>query len=321
MSTNAQLTPMTFDQIAPELRESIQRVPRTPVSSALGRWMARNGANLLLREKQHEGIRTEKRKIDNGITLRIYTPDTRLTDAALLWIHGGGMVIGSAKQDDLFCAETARELGMIVVSTEYRLAPEFPFPAPLNDCYGAWKWLQTSADQLMVDPSRVAIGGQSAGGGLAASLVQRIHDTGGIQPMAQWLFCPMLDDRTAAKRELDLIAHKVWDNQQNFVGWKAFLGTHPGAEQVPDYAVSARRDNLRGLPPTWIGVGDIELFFDEDRTYAERLSATGVDCTLDVVPGAPHGFENINVAGKTQLAQSYLSRARQWLGQKLAHNR
>ncbi len=225
-------------------------------------------------------------------------------------------MIGCAAQDDRFCANSARELGIVVVSPEYRLAPEFPFPDPLDDCYAAWHWFQKSAGQLNIDKTRIAVGGQSAGGGLAASLAQRLHDAGGIQPVAQWLFCPMLDDRTAARRELDAVGYRVWDNRQNRSGWRAFLRTEPGAERVPEYAVAARRPDLRGLPPAWIGVGDIELFFDEDRTYADRLSAAGVDCTLDIIPGAPHGFESF--APHTSLAQDYLSRARDWLGRRTA---
>lgn len=316
MSANTKPTRMPRSQIAPELRNTAGRMPHIPVSSALGRWFLRKATKLLDLDRQYTGVQFERRTTDSGIGLRIYTPGRDRTGAALLWIHGGGMVIGSAAQDDVFCADTARELGIVVVSTEYRLAPEFPFPAALDDCHAAWTWLQQSAEQLNIDKTRVAVGGQSAGGGLAAGLAQRIHDAGGVQPAAQWLFCPMLDDRTASRHELDTISHKVWDNRQNRFGWRAFLGAEPGADHVPAYAVPARRSDLQGLPTAWIGCGDIELFFDEDRTYAERLNRAGVACTLDVVPGAPHGFESI--ARNTKLAQDYQSRARAWLGQKLA---
>ncbi len=290
-------------------------MPRVPVSSALGRWFLRNAMTLFAREKQHDGVRIEKHMTTEGVALRVYIPTSGQIGAALLWIHGGGMLIGSAMQDDGFCADTARTLGIVVISTDYRLAPEFPFPAALDDCYAAWTWVQASAQRLNIDKTRVAIGGQSAGGGLAASLVQRIHDANGIQPVAQWLFCPMLDDRTAARHEFDVIAHKVWDNRQNRIGWNAFLGTAAGSANVPQYAVSARRDDLSGFPSAWIGVGDIELFFAEDKAYADRLNASGVNCTLDVVMGAPHGFESI--AAHTKLAQDYLSRSREWLRQQL----
>lgn len=307
---------MKLSQVAPELRSRVRMMPPLPIQSAFGRRFIRAAMKRLDREKHYEGVLLEKRTSDEGGALRVYTPHGVLTGSALLWIHGGGMVIGSAAQDDRFCAETARQLGVVVVSLEYRLAPEFPYPAALDDCSAAWTWLQQAAAQLQIDKTCVAVGGQSAGGGLAASLVQRIHDAGGVQPVAQWLFCPMLDDRTAARTELDAIKHKIWNNRLNRIGWRAFLGTEPGVETVPEYAVPARRNDLRGLPPTWIGVGDIELFFDEDRTYADRLKAAGVDCALNVVSGAPHGFESI--AARTKLAQAYVSRSREWLREKLA---
>lgn len=316
MHRDSILTPMQLCQIAPELRGSIRKLPRMPVSSRGGRWLIRAGMTLAMAGKHYDGVQIDKRATGDGVRLRICIPEVQVTNAALLWIHGGGLVTGNAAQDDAFCAGTARELGIVVVSTEYRLAPEFPYPAGLDDCSSAWVWLQETAQQLRIDPQRVAVGGQSAGGGLAASLVQRIRDTGGVQPVAQWLFCPMLDDRTAARRELDDIKHFVWDNRQNRTGWRAYLGTEPGTDNVPEYAVPARRDDLRALPWAWIGIGDIDLFFNEARVYAERLNAAGVHCALDIVPGAPHGFERI--AGNTKLAQDYLFRGRDWLRQQLA---
>ena len=313
MSNDETLSRITLSQVDPELRQQTGRVPNLPVSSALGRWMLRTLTQLFIRDKQYEGVRIEKRRINNSINLRVYTPDTKRNGAALLWIHGGGLVIGTASQDDRFCAQTARELGMVIVSTDYRLAPDFPFPAALDDCLAAWTWLQACASELGIDTKRVAIGGQSAGGGLAASLVQRIHDDGGVQPVAQWLFCPMLDDRTAARRELDSVRHFIWNNDNNRTGWQAYLGKEPGSADVPEYAVPARRVDLSDLPPAWIGVSDIELFFEENKSYAERLQAAAVACSLDIVSAAPHGFESF--AHKTKLAQDYLARSRAWLQQ------
>ena len=303
-------------EIAPELQPIVGRMPHIPVSNALSRRAVRLLTKLSSRTRQYDGVRLEKRKTANGVAIRVFFPEATRSDAALLWIHGGGLVVGTAAQDDGLCADTARTLGMIVVSTEYRLAPEHPFPAAMDDCFSAWAWLVESAQALQVNPARLAVGGESAGGGLAAALVQRIHDAGGAQPAAQWLFCPMLDDRTAARRELDAINHPIWNNRQNVVGWRCYLGVEPGAASVPAYAVPSRREDLRGLPPAWIGIGDIELFFAEAKGYADRLTAAGVACTLDVVPGAPHGFEKL--AASTRLAQEYLGRARDWLGEALA---
>ena len=132
---------------------------------------------------------------------------------------------------------------------------------------------------------------RSAGGGVAASMALRVHDAGGVQPAAQALFCPMLDDRTAAQLELDALEHRIWNNRSNRAGWTWYLGQPVGQSQVPAYAVPARRTVLAGLPPAWIAVGDIDLFYGEDRAYAERLSQAGVPCEFYPVSRAPHGFE------------------------------
>jgi acetyl esterase/lipase len=251
--------------------------------------------------------------------VRVYRPARRRSTAALLWIHGGGLIIGSAVQDDRLCAQVARDLGIVIASTEYRLAPEHPYPAALDDCLTAWTWLQGEAERLAVDSDRIALGGESAGGGLAASLAQRLHDSasdlGIAAPVAQLLFCPMLDDRTAARQDLDALDHFVWNNRLNRFGWRSYLGAEPGSASVPEYASPARRADLHGLPPAWIGYGDIELFSIEDYDYAERLRAAGVDVTTDVVTGAPHGFEAW--ASNTDLARAYVARAQSWLQQAL----
>jgi acetyl esterase/lipase len=244
-------------------------------------------------------------------SVRMYRPDAQASSAALFWIHGGGMIIGRASMDDRLCAATARELGIVVVSAEYRLAPEHPFPEPLYDCHWGWLWLQQSAASLRVDPGRVAVGGQSAGGGLAAGLVQLLADSEGPSPVAQWLFSPMLDDRTAADRHLDGADHFVWNNAKNRFGWRSYLNAEPGSPDISPYASPARRENLEGLPRTWIGVGDIDLFYDEDVAYANALSAAGVDVTTEIVPGAPHGFEAVKP--NAQISRTYVANAQQWL--------
>ncbi|MCE7795841.1 alpha/beta hydrolase [Sphingobium sufflavum] len=255
------------------------------------------------------------------VPLRIYEPWEAQADpqaglgGALLWIHGGGYVISGPAQDDAFCIAVAREQGLVVVSVDYRLAPEHPFPAPLVDCHSAWTWMQAQAVALGIDPARIAIGGQSAGGGLAAALVQQVHDEGGPQPVAQWLFCPMIDDRTAARIDLDQIGHRLWSNRNNRTGWEAYLGREPGAVDPPPYAAAARRTDLAGLPPAWIGVGTVDLFCEEDRVFADRLREADVDVTFRLVDGAPHGFESW--ASGTDIAQAYLVEARAWLYERL----
>jgi acetyl esterase/lipase len=233
----------------------------------------------------------------------------------MLYIHGGGMMIGAPQMDDGLLSNLASELDIVIVSPEYRLAPEHPYPAPLDDCQEAWQWMLDDFSQLGIDTKRIVIGGESAGGGLAAGLVLRIHDEGGQRPIAQWLFCPMLDDRTALDRSLDAVDHFVWNNKLNLAGWSSYLGKEFGTEQVSAYAAPARRVDFSGLPKAWIGVGDVELFYEEDKKYAEHLSAAGVQCELDVVAGGPHAFEGM--APDAQVSKDYLSRAKGWLKKAL----
>lgn len=241
-------------------------------------------------KKSIPGVSISEQKLDTA-RVRIYRPEGELSGAGLLWTHGGGMIIGSPVINDRECSRYAKELKLVVVSVEYRLAPKHPFPCALDDCFEAWRWMQNSAFALGIAPDRIVISGQSAGGGLAASLAQKISDEGGVQPAGQALFCPMLDDRTAARRELDDIKHRVWNNKNNRGAWAWYLGHPPGKVSVAQYAVPARREYLSGLPPTWIGVGDIDLFYEEDHLYATRLKKAKVSCHLEVVPGGPHSFE------------------------------
>jgi len=178
---------------------------------------------------------------------------------------------------------------------EYRLAPEHPYPAPLEDCYAALTWLTRLP---AVDSARVAIGGASAGGGLAAALALLARDRGEIAPILQLLAYPMLDDRSAAKPKNP--DYRLWSPSSNRFGWASYLG-----DADPQVAVPARRDDLSGLPPAWIGVGTHDLFYDEDLAYAARLTAAGVPCHVEVVPGAFHGFDLI--APKARVSQAFFA--------------
>jgi len=301
-----------IEAVDPGLRSATERMPPLNVESSFMRTVI-NAGTRLTPGKKVDGV--SRRVVRAGdVHVRVYTP-VEPSDAALLWIHGGGLVIGAAKMNDRLCGETAKRLGITVVSVEYRLAPTHPFPAAIDDCLAAWRWLIAHAARLGIDPDRVAIGGQSAGGGLAACLVQRLHDEGATVA-AQWLFCPMLDDRTAADRDHDATRHFVWNNEANRFGWSSYLGGAPGAERVPAYAVAARREDLTGLSPAWIYASDIELFHDEVGEYARRLEAAGVEVTLEIVHGAPHGFETW--LSDSPLAQNLLGSARDWLGARLS---
>lgn len=306
---------MEISRAAPELQEPLQNMSRVaiPTDRAWGRRVVQALLAVMPAGKV-EGVTIEQVRTA-GVSIRLYRPAIRRSPAALFWIHGGGLIIGRAVQNDRLCGLTARGLGILVVAVEYRKAPEHPFPAALDDCAAAWLWLQREAPGLGVDPTLVALGGESAGGGLAASLAQRLHDVGEMQPVAQWLFCPMPDARTAVRQELDQVDHFVWNNRMNRFGWGSYLGVGPGADAVPAYAVPARRENVRGLPPAWIGVGDIDLFYDEDRVYTARLHAAGVAVILDIVPGAPHGMAAWS--GDTPIARKHIRCTQNWLGQAL----
>jgi acetyl esterase/lipase len=281
---------MNLETIHPELRDHYRHIPHLPFHCKLFVSIANFFLRLRPNKNSVDGVGVVEHKTDDA-SVRVYTPPTPGSGAALFWVHGGGLLIGRASINDALCAKYARDLNLVVVSANYRLASKQPYPAASDDCFNAWRWLQASASVLGVDPSRIAISGQSAGGGLAASLVQRIFDTGEIQPAGQALLCPMLDDRTAAREELDAIKHRMWNNRSNRAGWSAYLDQPVGLPDTPDYAVPARREDLTGIPPTWIGVGDIDLFYEEGRNYSENLRKCGVDCEFHVVPMAPHAFE------------------------------
>ncbi|GAA1942296.1 alpha/beta hydrolase [Microbacterium deminutum] len=305
---------MDISNVAPSLRTATQKSPKVNIENRFLRRFAAS-ASALLPGKRVEGV--ERRLLRHGgVKLRVYVP-ANPSGAGLLWIHGGGLVLGAAAMDDTLCGETARQTGVTIVSVDYRLAPRHPFPAAIDDCHTGWQWLRSNLGALGLDAGRLAIGGQSAGGGLAASLVQRVHDDGDAVA-AQWLFCPMLDDRVAADRGRDEVDHFIWNNRSNLVGWSSYLGDAMGSADLAPYAAAARREELSGFPPTWIYTSDIELFYDEDIDYAQRLEAAGVDTTIDIVSGAPHGFEAW--APGSDLALELVARARGWLGARLAEH-
>jgi acetyl esterase/lipase len=211
------------------------------------------------------------------------------------------MVLGDAAQDSRFCRRIADQLNIVVVSVEYRLAPEHPFPTPLEDCYTTLRWLARQPD---IDPARIAVSGASAGAGLAAALALLARERGEIRPVLQLLSYPMLDDRTTTRTDIDPRRLRVWSQKSNRFGWRAYLGPAAADGGVSPLAARARYDDLSGLPPVWIGVGTNDLFHDEDVTYARRLQQAGVACTLHVVPGAYHAFDSVEA--KTAVSQAFL---------------
>jgi acetyl esterase/lipase len=208
-------------------------------------------------------------------------------------VHGGGMVMGDRRLGAEILAEWVEELGVVAVSVEYRLAPEHPHPAPVEDCYAGLVWTAGHAAEIGVDPARLVVAGSSAGGGLAAALALMARDRHGPALAGQLLVGPMLDDRSLTPSSFELDGDSVWDRTTNLTAWRALLGDAVGGPDVSPYAAPARATDLVGLPPAYVDVGSVETFRDEDLDYAARLSRAGVSVELHLWPGAFHGFETL----------------------------
>jgi acetyl esterase/lipase len=236
---------------------------------------------------------------------------------AVVTVHGGGYVIGSYDMDGPLLDRWCLGLGVVGVSVEYRLAPETPYPGPLDDCYAALGWTYEHADELGIDKARIGLYGLSAGGGLAAALALLARDRGEVPVAFVLLDCPMLDDRqlTPSIRADGLY---VWGSGSNEFGWRAYLGALYGSDEVPAYAAAARADDLAGLPPTCVIVGSIDGFRDEDIDYAQRLNQAGVACELHVIAGLPHAYLLVPGAAAVQLAMHSMD---DWLARQLTRRR
>lgn len=213
--------------------------------------------------------------------------------SAVLYLHGGGMIFSLDEMGEMYELAVRRYVAasavpMLVV--DYRVAPEHPHPTPVEDCYAALQWLSGQAGTLDVDPSRLAVMGDSAGGGLAAGVCLMARDRGGPAVAAQVLIYPMLDDRPAV-RDTAMESFLTWTYDDNLTGWGALLGEKAGRDGVSAYAAPARAEDLHGLPPTYVDVGDLDIFRDEDIDYVRRLSDAGVPTEFHLHPGCPHAFE------------------------------
>lgn len=224
-----------------------------------------------------------------ALSMRLYLPEGRPTPSgALFFIHGGGYVMGELPQFDVHCSEVAKGAGCLVASIDYRLAPENPYPAPLEDCYAGLAYLAAASRRLGVDPSRIAVGGTSAGGGLTAGLTLLARDRGGPPIAFQVLEAPMLDHRGITPSSHNVDHPKVWNRAANEMAWRGYLG--PAAEgPVSEYASPALAVDLAGLPPAYISVSALELFRDEALDYARRLMEAAVPVELHVYPNGFHG--------------------------------
>ena len=218
----------------------------------------------------------------------------------LLWIHGGGYGLGIPEQDLGFIEKFVQATNCVVVSPDYRLSIDAPYPAAANDCDHALLWMQKHAEELGIDDSRLFVGGESAGGGLTAAVTLMARDTKEVNVAYQMPFYPMLDDRMITPSAQNNDA-PVWNSKANKLAWQMYLGNLYGTKQVPAYAAPARAQNYAGLPPTYTYVGSIEPFCDETKQYIQNLQQAGVPAEIDVYPGCFHGFDIM--CGKSKIAQ------------------
>jgi acetyl esterase/lipase len=245
-------------------------------------------------------VNTSTRKIkgpESELKVKIYEPVNR-TEAqlpALLWIHGGGYVLGDPDLDDSLCEQFVIEAKCVTVSVDYRLAPKYRYPAAIEDCYAALKWIVEKAVDLNIDTSRVAVAGASAGGGLTAALALLARDRGELKIAFQMPLYPMLDDRNITPSSYEITKEnfpKLWNREQNKLAWSMYLGDKV-SEEIPPYAAPTRARDLTGLPPAYTCIGVLDLFRDETIEYVNRLVQADVPVEFHMYPGCYHGFESI----------------------------
>ena len=237
---------------------------------------------------------------DPDVRLLIYEPPDRAHRPALLHIHAGGHVMGLPEMNDAQHRRFAHDVGCVVVSVDYRLAPEHPYPAGLHDCLAALRWLHANADQLAIDPALIGVAGESAGAGTAVGLALLVRDRKECAIKYLSLVAPMLDDRTGSSDEAHLRSQDLsWSRGSNQFGWRALLGT--SAATPPEiYAAPARAECFAGLPATYIAVGSLDLFAQENLAFAAQLMQDGIGVELHLYPGAYHGFDRVPEAHLSQ---------------------
>ena len=232
-----------------------------------------------------------------------YRPATRQGPLpALLHIHAGGFVVGSPEMMAPVNRSLAADLGCVIYSIDYRLAPEHKYPAAIEDCYAVLRWVNVNSDALGIDVRRIGIKGESAGGGLTAALALLARDRGEFSIAFQHMIYPMLDDRTVRDQERPFVGEFIWTSEQNRFGWASLLEQDPGCDGVPEYAAPARATELGGLPPAFVSAGALDLLMDENVAYAIRLLHAGIPVELHVYPGAYHGFDMVPEARITLAA-------------------
>lgn len=282
--------------VDPELLALLDEWPQLVLSDATLPDM-RNGSRLLLPPIAHrERVETSRylAPCADGpdVPLFLYRPASHQGSLPCIYhIHGGGFVGGAAGPLEPIHRIMAYDLECVIVSVDYRLAPETPYPGPLEDCYAGLSWLFDHAAEFGIDPARIGVMGESAGGGLAAGLALLVRDRGEHSLAFQHLIYPMLDDRTCTFQDPHpYTGDYIWTPHNNAYGWRAYLGSEPGSPDVSAYAAPARAEDLKGLPPAFLSTGSLDLFLEEDMDYARRLTRAGVPVELHVYAGGYHGF-------------------------------
>lgn len=241
----------------------------------------------------------------------------RAPQPCLFWMHGGGYVLGAPEQDDVRFDRWCRRFDITGVVVQYRLAPEHPYPAAIEDCYAGLSWVKTNGAELGIDVRRVGIGGPSGGGGLAAALGLVARDRGEYEIEHQLLIYPMIDDSmTTASSHWEV---PVWSRESNRFGWSSYLGELFGSDDVPAHAAASRATDLSGLPPTFLMAGTLDGFVDEDIDYAARLNRAGVAVEMHLYAGAPHGFEGF--APAADVSRQARRDINNWLAGRLDRSR
>lgn len=292
----------TFPTMDPELAAAAAMLPRldfADLTTARERINAMTDA--VLAEISYEQIVWRELAAPGAegapdVPIRFFTPPDaaeRGTLPTLLWIHGGGFAIGRAQLNDPLCVELVQRLGIAVASVDYRLAPETPYPGPLQDCYAALRYLHANAAELGVDPERIAVGGQSAGGGLAAGTTLLARDRGEVPIAFQLLEIPELDDRLETRSMVEFVDTPMWNRPNAILSWQYYLGRNGRATEsdteVSPYAAPARAKDLRGLPPTYLSTMELDPLRDEGIAYATALLHAGMSVELHSFPGTFHG--------------------------------
>jgi acetyl esterase/lipase len=284
-----------FDPVDPELRAVLDNLPIMRISSeALPKIRAGIETNYGI-EATRADLAVTIPGWEGGppVPVHVYFPANMEEPCpALIDLHGGGFVLGSSAMTDAANRKLADTLGYVVISPDYRLAPETTFPGPLDDCYATLQWAHANAEELRIDAGRIAVSGTSAGGALAASLALLARDRGELEIAFLVLLSPVLDDRSCLREQtIPYSGKSFWNIGNSRFGWTAYLGGAPGGTDVSAYASPARANALEGLPPTFLNVGALDILIDECLDFAKALAYAGVPLELHVYPGAFHGFE------------------------------